>query len=463
MVPQWLFEERYQDVKSSNPSFESSSSGLKGKVGRVDVGDYVKIKLGRKEFGIIKFSEPLRVKEVHKWHVVLENGQNWNFRRIALYSKGRSGVAAASGESSSSKNVSSSKVVINSKNIPDELVQVDKSVQEGVHSTRQRCAPKNLCKDTILQKPQHHQMEEENHTWTNGFLILGFRGLRQLQIPLFVCFLLIYIATLVGNLLIIVIVRSNAHLDTPMYFFLTNLSCLDIIYTTIIFPKMLANIFLDGMHISYSECLLQLYGFLDLASTELILLAVMAFDRYMAICNPLHYSTIINRNLCMLLAAGTWLFGLLNSIPHTVLVSRLNYCGSHTINHFFCDLSALLKLSCTNTQNVEMLTYILGAVVALVPFLFIAASYLNIICSILKIQSTQGRQKTFSTCASHFTVVIVYYGSLCLTYMRPTSKYSKYDDKLMSLMYIAIAPLCNPIIYSLKNTEFKKALRKRKA
>ncbi|XP_078510092.1 olfactory receptor 5V1-like [Lissotriton helveticus] len=312
-------------------------------------------------------------------------------------------------------------------------------------------------------KLQHGEMEEENLTLKNEFLILGFRDLQQLQIPLFVCLLLIYIVTLVGNFLIIAIVHSNIHLHTPMYFFLTNLSCLDIIYTSIIFPKMLANVFLVGIHISYSECLLQMYGFFDLVSTELILLAVMAFDRYMAICNPLRYSTIINRTLCMLLAAGTWLFGLLNAIPHTILMSRLNYCGSHAINHFFCDLSALLKLSCTNTQNIEMLTYALGAIVALVPFMFIAASYLNIISSILKIQSKQGRQKTFSTCASHLTVVILYYGSLCFTYMRPTSKYSKYDDKLMSLVYIAIAPLCNPIIYSLKNTEFKKALRKPKA
>ncbi|XP_078507303.1 olfactory receptor 5V1-like [Lissotriton helveticus] len=305
-------------------------------------------------------------------------------------------------------------------------------------------------------------MKEENQTWAKSFFILGFGGRQELQILLFICFLLIYLVTLVGNLLIVTIVCTNTYLQTPMYFFLTNLSCLDIICTTIVFPKILASFILGGTYVSHSKCLLQMYGFNGVLSTELNLLAVMALDRYVAICNPLRYSSIMNKNLCVLLAAGTWLFGLLDVIPHTVLISRLSFCGSHTINHFFCDVTALLKLSCTSTQSIEMLSYVLGPVKAVVPCGLIAASYIYIISSILKIQSTEGRQKAFSTCASHLTVVILYYGSLCFTYMQPTSAYSKYNNKYMSLSYIAVTPLCNPIIYSLKNTEFKKALGKSK-
>ncbi|XP_069098972.1 olfactory receptor 5V1-like isoform X2 [Pleurodeles waltl] len=305
-------------------------------------------------------------------------------------------------------------------------------------------------------------MKEDNETWTNTFFILGFGGCQELQILFFCCFLLIYLVALTGNLLIVAIVCLNTHLHTPMYFFLTNLSCLDIICTTLVFPRMLTSFFLGGSYVSRSECLLQMYCFHSMLSTECILLAVMAFDRYVAICNPLRYSTIMNTNMCILLAAGTWLVGLLEVMPYTVLISRFSFCGSHTINHFLCDMTPLLKLSCTSTQTIITLTYILGPLGGVVPFGLIAVSYIKIISSILKIQSTEGRQKAFSTCASHLTVVILYYVSLCFTYMRPASTYSKYNDKLMSLLYIAVTPLCNPIIYSLKNKEFKKAIRKSK-
>ncbi|XP_078510087.1 olfactory receptor 5J3-like [Lissotriton helveticus] len=303
-------------------------------------------------------------------------------------------------------------------------------------------------------------MKEENQTSTKPFFILGFGGRQELQILLFICFLLIYLVTLIGNLLIVTIVCSNTHLHRPMYFFLTNLSCIDIICPTIVFPKMLVSFFLGGTYVSHSKCLLQMYGFNGVVSTELNILVVMALDRYVAICNPLLYLRIMNKNLCVSLAAGAWLVGLLDAIPHTVLISKLSFCGSHTINHFFCDATALLRLSCTSTQSIETLTYVLGPIVAIVPCGLIAASYMSIISSILKIQSTEGRQKAFSTCVSHLTVVISYYGSLCFTYMRPASAYSEYNNKYMSLSYIAVTPLCNPIIYSLKNTEFKKAMRK---
>ncbi|XP_069506135.1 olfactory receptor 5V1-like [Ambystoma mexicanum] len=188
----------------------------------------------------------------------------------------------------------------------------------------------------------------------------------------------------------------------------------------------------------------------------------MAYDRYVAICNPLRYMVIMNQAMCIRMSVGTWAIGLATPISHTIGVSRLSFCESHIINHFFCDLTALMKLSCTSTRSVETMTYIIGAILPLMSFILIISSYINIISAILKIQSTAGRRKAFSTCASHLTVVILFYGSICSTYIRPTSTYSVKSNKLWSLSYIAVTPLCNPLIYSLKNAELKSALRKNK-
>ncbi|XP_069506132.1 olfactory receptor 5V1-like [Ambystoma mexicanum] len=268
--------------------------------------------------------------------------------------------------------------------------------------------------------------------------------------------------TLAGNLLIMGIVYSNTHFHTPMYFFLTNLSFLDITYTTVLFPKMLANFFLESTRISLTECLLQAYLFFTMVTTESILLTAMAYDRYVAICFPLHYGAIMNKTACIRLTAGTWAVGLIDAVPHIIQYSKLSYCESHTINHLFCDVTALMKLSCSSTHGIEMSNYILGTVIGLVPFALTVTSYVKIITAILKIQSKDGRRKAFSTCGSHLTVVILFYGSVCSTYMQPKSAYSMKNDKLVSLSYIAVTPLCNPIIYSLKNTEFKNTLRKTK-
>ncbi|XP_078507285.1 olfactory receptor 5V1-like [Lissotriton helveticus] len=305
-------------------------------------------------------------------------------------------------------------------------------------------------------------MEEGNQTVVTDFIMVGFSDFPQLLVPLFLTFLLLYFLVLVGNLLIMVIVYSNIQLHTPMYFFLTNLAFVDICYTTMIFPNMLAHFFLAGTHISLNGCLLQVFIFISMVSTEFLLLAVMAYDRYVAICNPLCYVKTMNNVVCMKLAAGCWLFSFLDPIPDIVLMSRFSFCRSHTINHFYCELTAVMNLSCSSTHAVDATGYILGIVFGVTPFALTITSYVNIISTILKIRSTEGRRKGFSTCGSHLTVVILFYGVICSTYMRPASTVSVKYNKILSLLYVALTPLCNPIIYSLKNTEIKNTLRKTK-
>ncbi|XP_069057643.1 olfactory receptor 1G1-like [Pleurodeles waltl] len=304
-------------------------------------------------------------------------------------------------------------------------------------------------------------MNKGNLSTIEDFLIIGFSDLPLLQFPLFVAFLMIYFVTLGGNLLVFATIYFNLQLHTPMYFFLIQLSILDIIYTSDIFPQMLVHFFLEGALVSLKGCLLQMYLFLAMASVESLLLTVMAYDRYVAICHPLQYLYIINKDMCVLLVAGSWALGLINAIPHTALVSTLSFCASHNIDHFFCDITALMKISCTSTRGIEILTYIIGVLGALISCIPIVISYINIALAILKIKSKGGRQKAMSTCASHLTMVFLLYTSFCSMYMRPASIYSMKENKILSLSYIAVTPMCNPIIYSLKNTELKNAVMKR--
>ncbi|XP_030042623.1 olfactory receptor 1019-like [Microcaecilia unicolor] len=303
-------------------------------------------------------------------------------------------------------------------------------------------------------------MEEENVTTATEFIILGFPEFPDLQIPFFLLFLLIYLIILLGNLTIITLTCLDSRLHTPMYFFLCNLSFLDISYTSITIPKLLDIFLRKRRHISATGCFTQAYFFMSTACIEFLLLTVMAYDRYVAVCHPLRYALIMNLRICVQMAAGIWIFGLAETVTHTVLISHFSYCGSIEINHFFCDLPALLKLSCTSTSTVDHMTYIIGAFLDLPCIILTFVSYIYIISTILRIRSAEGRRKAFSTCSSHLTVVILFYGSLFSSYMRPTSTQSFNQNKLFAVLYNALIPMFNPMIYSLRNQEVKKALRK---
>nr|XP_033779298.1 olfactory receptor 5V1-like [Geotrypetes seraphini] len=263
-----------------------------------------------------------------------------------------------------------------------------------------------------------------------------------------------------GNLTIITVTYLDHRLHTPMYFFLSNLSFLDISSISVTIPKLLDILLHNSYHISVNGCFTQLYFFLSLASVELLLLTIMAYDRYVAICHPLRYSVIMSQRLCLQMAAGTWLIGFLETVAYPVLFTHLSYCGSNQINHFFCDLSALPKLSCTSTSNIEHVTYILGVFIETPCFFLILISYIHIISSILRINSVEGRRKAFSTCASHLTVVILFYGTMMCLYLRPTSIQSPEQNKFFALLYNVLIPLLNPLIYSLKNKDVKQAIQK---
>ncbi|XP_029435855.1 olfactory receptor 1019-like [Rhinatrema bivittatum] len=303
-------------------------------------------------------------------------------------------------------------------------------------------------------------MEEENLTTVTEFIILGFPEYPHLQIPLFFLFLLIYLIVLMGNLTIIALTCLDSRLHTPMYFFLCNLSFLDISYTSLTLPKLLDIFLRKSQSISPQVCLTQMYFFMCFAYVEFVIISVMAFDRYVAICHPLRYSVIMNQRLCMLMATGSWILGFLEPATHTVLISCFSFCGSNEINHFFCDLSALLKLSCSSTFTIDCATYIVGGFATLPLFTVTLTSYVYIISTILRIHFKEGRHKAFSTCSSHLTVVILFYGTIMCLYLRPASMQSLDQNKLIALLYNVLIPMFNPIIYSLRNRDVKDALWK---
>ncbi|KAM4702786.1 olfactory receptor 5AR1-like [Rhinophrynus dorsalis] len=300
----------------------------------------------------------------------------------------------------------------------------------------------------------------QNHSGVTEFTIQGFSDIEDLQVPLFIIFLVIFLIILFGNMTVVITIILDSHLHTPMYVFLCNLSLLDISYTSTVLPKLLVMLFTQHKSISFTGCMIQLHFFLSFACTEFFLFAVMAYDRFVAICHPLHYNLIMGLKQCARFITAVWLTGLLDPIGHTIFISNLCFCSSHNIDHFFCDLTPLLKLSCSDTSSIEILTYIDGTLLCLSTFVPTLISYVFIICSILKIQSSEGRHKAFSTCASHLTCVIIFYGTIISLYVRPTSMYSPKQDKFFALLYIILIPLLNPIIYTLKNKDIKNALRK---
>ncbi|XP_044840282.1 olfactory receptor 10A7-like [Mauremys mutica] len=299
-----------------------------------------------------------------------------------------------------------------------------------------------------------------NQTSVAEFILLGFGTLPELQILLFLLFLVIYIATMAGNILILALVVTDQHLHTPMYFFLGNLSCLETCYTSTILPSLLASLLTEGRTISFSGCITQYYFFASMVATECFLLLVMSYDRYLAIGNPMHYAAHMSVRSCLQLAGGSWTGGFLLSSLTTLLITQLTFCGPNDIDHFFCDFIPLVKISCNDPQMMEMLALTLSLIFLLVPFLLTSMSYIYIIAIILKIPSSTGRQKAFSTCSSHLIVVTIYYGTLLIAYMFPTTNKLRDFKKVLSVFYTVLTPLVNPLIYSLRNKEVKEALRK---
>ncbi|XP_029431524.1 olfactory receptor 1020-like [Rhinatrema bivittatum] len=303
-------------------------------------------------------------------------------------------------------------------------------------------------------------MAELNQTSVTEFLLLGFTNVPHLKTVLFVVFLVMYLMTLLGNLGIILLIQLDSRLHTPMYFFLSNLSIVDLGCSSAITPKTLVNFLSENKTISYLGCAAQLYFFVAFACTDNFLLAAMAYDRYVAICNPLLYPAVMTRRVCTQLVVCSYLTSFFYSLIQTGTTFRLSFCRSIEINHFFCDFLPLLKISCTDTYINEIVLPVFVASVTLFSILVILASYIFILFTILRMRSAEGRRKAFSTCASHFSSVTLFYGTVLFMYLRPSSSYSLEHDRIVSVFYTVVIPLLNPLIYSLRNQEVKDALRK---
>ncbi|XP_006129619.1 olfactory receptor 1f45-like [Pelodiscus sinensis] len=301
---------------------------------------------------------------------------------------------------------------------------------------------------------------QENQTSLTQFILLGFGTLPKLQPLLFLLFLVIYLVTMAGNLLIVVLVVADWHLHTPMYFFLGNLSCLEICYSSSILPRLLAGLLMGDRTISVDGCITQFFFSGFFVATECYLLAVMSYDRYLAICKPLHYATRMCGDFCLQLAAGSWINGILAVTIIVSLMSQLTFCGPDEIDHFFCEATQLINHFCKDMYHLDLVINIVTALLTLPPFVLTVTSYVCIISTVLRIPSTTGRQKAFSTCSSHLTVVTIFYGILMVVYLLPKSNMLRDLDKVFSICYTFLTPLANPLIYSLRNTEVKGALRK---
>ncbi|XP_048372560.1 olfactory receptor 6B1-like [Sphaerodactylus townsendi] len=299
----------------------------------------------------------------------------------------------------------------------------------------------------------------ENRTIISEFILLGFPAVLEIQLFLFVVFFLIYILTILENLIIISVVKGNRKLHKPMYFFLGNLSFLEIWYISVTLPKLLTDFWSQNKIISFQNCMSQLYFFISLMCTECVLLAVMAYDRYVAICNPLRYPVIMTHRLCFQLGLLSWVCGFSISLVKVIFISRLSFCGPGVINHFFCDISPVLNLSCTDMSVAELVDFILALVILLIPLSITVMSYLFIIISICHIPTTQGKRKAFSTCASHLTVVIIFFSTTVFMYARPRKIHPFNLNKIVSIFYAVITPALNPLIYCLRNKEVKEAIR----
>ncbi|NXR03379.1 O1020 protein, partial [Sagittarius serpentarius] len=301
--------------------------------------------------------------------------------------------------------------------------------------------------------------ENDNETSSMGFVLLGIRDVPMLQNLLFVLLLMIYSVTMVGNILIVVLVVADRHLHTPMYFFLGNLSSLETCYSSTILPRLLASFLTGESTISARSCMAQFYFFASFATAECYLLAVMSYDRYLAICQPLLYASLMTWKVSLRLAAASWLGGSLLLMVVTVFLSQLQFCGPKSIDHFFCEFTPLLELACSDTRVFTLIGFTFAFLDLIFPFLFTLASYVCVIAAILRIPSSTGRRQAFSTCSSHLTVVTVFYGTLFVVYMLPRTAPLRQLNKVFSFFYTVLTPLVNPLIYSLRNREVREAIR----
>uniref|UniRef100_A0A8D2CM42 Olfactory receptor n=1 Tax=Sciurus vulgaris TaxID=55149 RepID=A0A8D2CM42_SCIVU len=302
-------------------------------------------------------------------------------------------------------------------------------------------------------------MDGDNQTTVTEFFLLGLSGKSQQEEVLCGMFLGMYLATIIGNLLIICAISCDPHLHTPMYFFLASLSTVDICTSSVTIPKMLVNHIVGSKSISYRECMSQIYFFITFSNMDGFLLSVMAYDRYVAICCPLHYTLIMRPRLCVLLVAASGLITNLHALLHTLLMAQLTFCSNNAVHHFFCDPYPILKLACSDTFINHLMVFTVGGLIFLTPFMCIIISYAYIFSNVLKLPTARGIRKALSTCGSHLTVVSLFYGAILGVYMRPSSSYSV-QDTVATVIFTVVTPLVNPFIYSLRNRDMKGALRK---
>ncbi|KAM5150276.1 olfactory receptor 1-like [Callospermophilus lateralis] len=301
---------------------------------------------------------------------------------------------------------------------------------------------------------------KKNQTHISEFLLLGLPIQPEHQNLFYALFLAMYLTTILGNLLIIVLICLDSHLHTPMYLFLRNLSFSDLCFSCVTMPKLLQNMQSQVPSIPYAGCLTQIYFFIFFGHLGNFILVAMAYDRYVAICFPLHYTTIMSPKLCLSLVVFSWVLTTFYSLLHTLLLPRLSFCADNVIPHFFCEISALLKLACSDTRVNELVIFVVGGIFAVIPFLLILLSYTKIVSSILKVPSARGIYKVFSTCGSHLSVVSLFYGTIIGLYLCPSANNSTVKDTVMALMYTVVTPMLNPFIYSLRNRDIKGALRR---
>ncbi|XP_040830915.1 olfactory receptor 2W3-like [Ochotona curzoniae] len=303
-------------------------------------------------------------------------------------------------------------------------------------------------------------MDASNSSTHGGFILLGFSDRPSLERVLFVVILIAYVLTLLGNSTIILVSRLDPNLHTPMYFFLTHLSFLDLSFTSSSIPQLLYNLSGRDKTISYAGCALQLFLFLALGGVECLLLAVMAYDRFVAICRPLHYLVIMNPRVCLGLVSLAWGCGVANSLAMSPVTLSLPRCGNRRVDHFLCEMPALIRLACVDTSIMEGAVFILAVGIVLCPLMFILVSYSQIVGAVLRMRSSSGRHKVFNTCGSHLTVVALFYGNIIYMYMQPERSASQEQGKFFTLFYNIVTPLFNPLIYTLRNKEVKGALRR---